>query len=43
VIRRFDPRRRRRAVGPTLTPNGLRTLIACAVVALICARLFGGA
>lgn len=32
---------RRPAFTRTLSPHGMRTLIVCAVVALICARLFG--
>ncbi|MFW2344466.1 MAG: hypothetical protein ACN4EU_04130 [Brevundimonas mediterranea] len=40
--RRWSPARRPR-FARTLTPHGLGALIVCAVVALICARLFGGA
>ena len=41
-----DPSRsfgRRRRQGRTLSTNGLRTLIVAAVLAVICARLFGAA
>ncbi|MFN7129782.1 MAG: hypothetical protein ACK4OJ_12040 [Brevundimonas sp.] len=42
-MRRLFLRGRRPAFTRTLSAHGMRTLIVCAVVALICARVFGGA
>ncbi|MFN7110296.1 MAG: hypothetical protein ACK4M2_01570 [Brevundimonas sp.] len=39
--RLFLRARRRPAFTRTLSAHGMRTLIVCAVVALICTRLFG--